>query len=167
MIVLTFVEVRATSVAHPPVVILREEDGTRELPIWTSAAGANAVLSAMDADEGLTPGIHDLVLDALAMLDAVIDEARILACVDGVYAAEVVIGGVGVTARVTDALALALRGGARILAAPDLMDAVAVGGREAAEGTDLHSGADAQMERFRAFLETISPDDFEARGDEP
>ena len=37
----------------------------------------------------------------------------------------------------------------------------------AAEPNDLHFGADAQMERFRAFLDTISPDDFEARGEQP
>lgn len=167
MIQLTFVEIRVTGVADEPLVLMAEEGGVRELPIWTTAAGANAILTALEADEGLTPGIHDLMLDALALLDTVIDEARIVACVDGVFAAEIVVAGSSVTARVTDAIALALRSGARILAAEELMDAVAVGGHAAAEPNDLHFGADAQMERFRAFLDTISPDDFEARGEQP
>lgn len=161
MIALQFVEVRVTGVADEPLLLLKETDGVRVLPVWTTAVGANAVLSALETpgDEH-HPGTHDLVLDALAALGGVIDEVRIVGYADGVFDAEVVVGGTPVPARVSDAVALALRGGAPLLAQEAVMDAAAVGGR-AATGPDLLGGTDAQMERFRAFLDSINPDDFD------
>ncbi|MDN5571645.1 MAG: bifunctional nuclease family protein [Propionibacteriaceae bacterium] len=160
MIVLQFVEIRVTGVADDPVLLLRELDGERVLPVWTTAVGANAVLSALEGPlEERHPGIHDLLLDALARVDTVIEEVRIVGYADGVFDAAVVVGPDAVPARLTDAVALALRGGGRILADEAVMDAAALGGARAA-APGLTGASDDQLERFRAFLDTISPDDF-------
>lgn len=166
MIVLQFVEVRVTGVADDPVILLREVEGVRLLPVWTNAAGANAVLSALDEppDEN-HPSVHDLLLDVLATRDAVIDEVRITGYAEGVFDAEVVIGAATVPARLTDAVALALRGGGRIVATEAVLQAAGVGG-PTAPAPGLSGAGDDQMERFRAFLDTISPDDFSG-GDQP
>ena len=111
------------------------------------------------ADDG-HPGTHDLLLDALAALDAVVEEVRITDVDEGIWTAEVVVNRMTIAARVSDAVALALRSGAPILASAEVLDAAGVGGAVAAGATDLVFGADVQMERFRAFLDTISPDDF-------
>ena len=165
MITLVLGEVRMTEVAREPVLILREVDGERTLPIWVSAAAAHAILAASD-DPGRNPGIHDLLLTVLGTLNSAVTEARILSVEDGVYRAELRIGKVGVEARVSDAVALALRSGAPILATEELMDAVGVTEEPAADGEPPLT-ADDQMEKFRAFLDTINPDDFDAPGSQP
>ncbi len=157
MIPMLFSEVRVTAVADTPVLLLREEQGVRHLAVWITAAGGNAILSALEDAEDEHPGTHDLMIEALAVLDAVVEAVHITAVVDGVFSAEVVVGGSHVNARVSDAVALALRCGARILADEDLLDEVGVGG---ADVPPASAGGDEQMEEFRAFLDTINPEDF-------
>ena len=130
MIPMLFSEVRVTAVADTPVLLLREEQGVRHLAVWITAAGGNAILSALEDAEDEHPGTHDLMIEALAVLDAVVEAVHITAVVDGVFSAEVVVGGSHVNARVSDAVALALRCGARILADEDLLDEVGVGGAD-------------------------------------
>ncbi|TBT85368.1 bifunctional nuclease family protein [Propioniciclava sinopodophylli] len=156
MIPMLFSEVRVTSVADTPVLLLREAQGSRHLAIWITAAGGNAILSALEDADVEHPGTHDLMIDALAVLDAVVEAVHITEVAEGVFSAHVVVGGSHVTARVSDAVALALRCGATILADEDLLDAVGVRVIEAAAG----EGGDEQMEEFRAFLDTINPEDF-------
>ena len=72
-----FSEVRVTTVADTPVLLLREAAGSRQLAIWISAAGGHAILSALEPPAEEHPMTHDVLLDALSVLDAVVDEVRI------------------------------------------------------------------------------------------
>ena len=160
MIPMVFAEVRVTSVADTPVLLLREAQGARYVGVWISAAGGRAILSARGGSTDDHPGTHDLMVEALAVLDAVVESVRITAFSDGVYSSELVISGTTVPCRVSDGVALALRCGAPILAAAELLDAVGI--TAGAEGPAAHlvTGTDDQLEQFRAFLEPIDPDDF-------
>lgn len=160
-----FVEVRVTGVADEPVMLLREAQGVRILPVWLAASAANAVLTALEPDaEPDHPPTHDLALDLLAAADAVVDEVRITSVEEGVFTARVVVGGSAVPARLSDAVALALRAGAPILATEEVLQDASVGGASDEAGVEtLTGGDDAQLERFRAFLDTITPDDFGER----
>ncbi|HHU38033.1 MAG TPA: bifunctional nuclease family protein [Propionibacterium sp.] len=159
MIPMLFSEVRVTAVADTPVLLLREQEGTRHLAVWITAAGGNAILSALEETDPEHPNTHDLMIEALAILDGVVESVHITGIDEGVYTAHLVVGGSVVPARVSDAVALALRCGATILADEDLIDAVAVHATSAevpmAEGVP-----DEQLEEFRAFLDTINPEDF-------
>lgn len=158
MIPMLFGEVRVSALADNPALLLREAQGERVLAIWISAVGGNAILSALEGlDDEAHPVTHDLMVEALAVLDAVVEAVHITGVHDGVYDAEVIVNGSVVAARVSDAVALALRCGAPILAREELLDAVGVSGApDAGEGV-----RDEQVEQFRAFLDSVSPDDFE------
>lgn len=168
MIPMLFSEVRVTAVADTPVLLLREQQGPRHLPVWITAAGGNAILSALeDADEE-HPSTHDLMIEALAVLDAVVESVHITGVAEGVFTAHVVVGGTSVSARVSDAVALALRCGASILVDEDLLDDVGVLGTPAPDEEPGRQGQpDEQMEQFRAFLDTINPEDFGAGPAQP
>lgn len=169
MIPMLFSEVRVTAVADTPVLLLREQQGSRYLAVWITAAGGNAILSALEEIDEEHPSPHDLMIDALAVVDTVIESVHITAVDEGVYTAHIVIGATAVTARVSDAVALALRCGAAILADEDLLDAVGVSGAAVQEDAprDSVGKPDEQMERFRAFLDTINPEDFDRGQQEP
>lgn len=163
MIPMLFSEVRVTGVADTPVLLLREAQGPRHLAVWISAAGANAVLSALDDDQTEHPCVHDLMIEALAVLDTVIDAVHVTDVDEGVYTAHVLVKGTAVGCRVSDGVALALRSGATILVADHLLAAETAGGDEDAGLL----APDEQMDRFRAFLDTIQPEDFEPGGKQP
>lgn len=163
MIPMLFSEVRVTGVADTPVLLLREAQGVRHLAVWITAAGGNAILSALEDADDEHPGTHDLMIEALSVLEAVVDSVHITDVVEGVYSAHIVVGGSNVTARVSDAVALALRCGATILADEDLLDEAGVGGSDTEvppAGTLGEGGGDEQLEEFRAFLDMINPEDF-------
>lgn len=160
MITLLFVDVRVSPDAATPVVLLREANGPRHLAVWVSAAGGNAILSASAVDDDV-PGIHDLMLEALSVLDAVVESVTLRAVTDGVFEAEASINGHAVTCRASDAVALALRCGAPILAPEKLLETAGILlDGEGGSGGD----PEEQVEQFREFLDQINADDF---GSEP
>ncbi|MDO5534424.1 MAG: bifunctional nuclease family protein [Propionibacteriaceae bacterium] len=164
---LVFSEVRVTAVADTPVLLLREEHGTRILPVWITAAGGNAILSAHEDSDEVHPGTHDLMVETLGVLDATVEEVHIVDVDEGIFTAAIMVAGLSVTARVSDAVALALRCGASILVTEQVMDEASVGHGVAprpASADDDHAPnqpiGDAQMDEFRAFLDSINPEDF-------
>jgi hypothetical protein len=90
---LILLEVRLQSRDGTPVVLLAEAATGRVLPIWMSAAGAAAIVSAPDAEDPDRPGIHDLAVLLLGEARAVISEARIVGYSDGQFYAAVMVGG--------------------------------------------------------------------------
>jgi bifunctional DNase/RNase len=150
---LDVVGVRVEMPSSQPIVLLRERDGDRYLPIWIGAAEATAIAYAQQRIVPPRPLTHDLFRDVIEALDRTLEEVRIVALRDGVFYADLVFdGSVEVSARSSDAIALALRTGTRIVGAEDVLEeaGVAVAGEE-----------EDEVEKFREFLDQISPDDFE------
>jgi len=148
------VGVRVELPNNQPVVLLRETGGERYLSIWIGAAEATAIAYAQQGVVPPRPLTHDLFKDVLAALDHELEEVRIVAVRDGVFFASLVFdGGIEVSSRSSDAIALALRTGTRIVGSDDVLEN---------EGVIVPDEEEDEVEKFREFLDQISPDDFEA-----
>jgi len=151
---LEVVGVRVELPNNQPVVLLRETGGERYLSIWIGAAEATAIAYAQQGVVPPRPLTHDLFKDVLAALDHELEEVRIVAVRDGVFFASLVFdGGIEVSSRSSDAIALALRTGTRIVGSDDVLEN---------EGVIVPDEEEDEVEKFREFLDQISPDDFEA-----
>ncbi|GAA0212077.1 MULTISPECIES: bifunctional nuclease family protein [unclassified Aeromicrobium] len=149
---LDVVGVRVEMPTNQPLVLLRESDGVRYLPIWIGAVEASAIAFAQQGDATPRPLTHELMQRVVEVLGDELDEVRITDVQDGVFFASLVFGsGATVDARPSDSIALALRTGARIVCAEDVLDEAGI-----ASTTD----EDQQVERFRAFLDDVEPEDF-------
>lgn len=158
------VGVRVEMPTNQPIVLLRERDGERYLPIWIGAVEATAIAYAQQGVEPARPLTHDLLADVIAGLGRQLQEVQITDLDDGVFFADLVFdGGVTVSARPSDAIALALRVDAPVVASPDVLDEAGIPMPEESEDSDEDApeGADlGEVEKFREFLEGISPEDF-------
>ncbi|MDQ6851755.1 MAG: bifunctional nuclease family protein [Actinomycetota bacterium] len=150
------VGVRVELPANNPVVLLREEDGVRYLPIWIGAAEASAIAFQQQGVQATRPLTHDLMKDVITGLGARLEAVHITEMRDDTYFAELRFsGGVTVSARPSDAIALALRCEVEILGSDAVLEA---------GGIEIPDEQEDEVEKFREFLDTISPDDFAAGG---
>jgi bifunctional DNase/RNase len=146
--------VRMEMPTNTPIVLLRQTGTTTYLPIWIGAVEASAIAFAQQGVVPPRPLTHDLLVDVLTALDVQVSSIEITALEEGVFYAEVVLSNdVRVSARPSDAIAVAVRTDAPILADPQvLIDA----GIELPE----ESAPEDEVERFREFLDQVSPEDF-------
>jgi hypothetical protein len=153
---LEVVGVRVEMPSNNPIVLLRERDGGRYLPIWVGAVEATAIAYAQQGIVPPRPLTHDLLRDILAALGVTLAEVRITALEDGVFYAVLAFSdGTEVSARPSDAIALALRVDAPIRGADEVMDAAGIDIPD-----DEPAPAEDQVEKFREFLDQVSPEDF-------
>jgi bifunctional DNase/RNase len=146
------VGVRVEMPSNQPIVLLREVDGERYLPIWIGAVEATAIAFAQQGVVPARPLTHDLLRDVVASLGHTLAEVRITELTDGVFFAVLAFdGGVEVSARPSDAIALALRTGTPIYGAEAVLEAA---------GISVPDEQEDEVEKFRAFLDEVSPDDF-------
>ena len=150
---LEVVGVRVEVPNNNPIVLLREAGGDRYLPIWIGAAEATAIAYAQQGVTPPRPLTHDLFTDVIAALDRRLEEVRITELKAGVFYAELVFdGGLEVSARSSDAIALALRTHSRIVGAEEVLEEA---------GIHVPDEDEDEVEKFREFLDQISPEDFD------
>ncbi len=146
-----------------PVVLLKEADGDRYLPIWIGAVEATAIVAALEEMVPPRPLTHDLLRIAVESLGAEVERAVVTEVRDNVFYAELVLLTMGkevrVSCRPSDAIALAVRTEAPLFAHPEVLDEAGVLIKSLAEPEE-------QIEEFRRFLEAVSPEDF-TPGDSP
>jgi bifunctional DNase/RNase len=107
---LRVVGVRVELPANQPVVLLREEDGVRYLPIWIGAVEASAIAFQQQGVHTVRPLTHDLMRDMNKALGERLEAVHITEMREDIYYAELRFsGGVAVSARPSDAIALDLR----------------------------------------------------------
>jgi bifunctional DNase/RNase len=112
---LSVVGVRVELPSQQPIVLLKEVDGDRYLPIWIGAVEATAIAFAQQGVVTARPMTHDLMRDVLAAFERPLQTVTITELREGVFYAELGFeGGVTVSARPSDAIALAMRSGATI-----------------------------------------------------
>lgn len=156
LIPLEVVGVRVELPSNQPIVLLRERDGARYLPIWIGANEATAIATALEGVEPPRPLTHDLmrtVIDAVGALAVrvVITEMR-----DSVFYADLSLDASGkeieVSSRPSDAIALAVRTGTPIFAHPSVLEEAGVHFEDDDE--------EDEVARFREFLEDATIEDF-------
>ena len=151
------VGVRVEMPTNQPLVLLRETEGTRYLPIWIGAVEASAIAYAQEGAETPRPLTHELMQQMVVALGDELEEVRIVDVRDGVFFASLLFAsGAEVEARPSDSIALALRAGARIVCTEDVLDEA---------GIQSTREEDEEVERFKEFLEEVGPEDFVQPGE--
>jgi hypothetical protein len=156
MLRLDIVGVRVELPSKQPIVLLREVGGERYLPIWIGAVEATAIAFAQEGVVTARPMTHDLLRDVLQALGNDLERVTINDLQDGVFFATLHFSsGVEVSARPSDAIALAMRMDVPVFGAESVLD-------EAGITVPDEEGADeeGEVEKFREFLDNISPEDF-------
>ena len=148
------VRVHMLSTQH--VVILRELERDRYLPIWIGPWEASAIAMKLQGQSPERPLTHDLFATVLDLLGATVREVIIVDLADETFHARVilVVGGrsIEVDSRPSDALALAVRTGARILAAETVLDRAGVVPDRTTGGEDAVGPIDeSKLSVFREF----------------
>jgi uncharacterized protein len=147
------VGVRVEMPSNQPIVLLREVTGDRYLPIWIGAVEATAIAFAQQGVVPPRPLTHDLMKDLIGATGNELSEVRITEMRDGVfYAVLVLSSGAEVSARPSDSIALALRTGSKIVCSDDVLDEA---------GLEVPEEEEDEVEKFREFLDNVSPEDFE------
>ncbi len=161
---LDVVGVRVEMPSSQPIVLLKEIDGTRFLPIWIGAVEATAIAFAQQGVAPPRPLTHDLLKDVIAATGNSVSQVHLTGIKNGVFYAELLFdNGVEVSARPSDAIALALRTGAPIYGSSALLAEAGIEMNEEGEVSpdeSAGSGNEGEVERFREFLDQIDPEDF-------
>ena len=146
------VGVRVEMPSQQPIILLREASGERYLPIWIGAVEATAIAFAQQGVVPPRPMTHDLLKDILEATGNTLSEVRITEMRDGIFYATLVLGdSIEVSARPSDSIALALRTGSRIVCSEDVLDEA---------GLAVPDDQEQEVEKFREFLDQITPEDF-------
>jgi bifunctional DNase/RNase len=149
---LSVVGVRVELPSNQPIVLLREVEGDRYLPIWIGAVEATAIAYEQQGVKPARPLTHDLLRDILAALKTPLQAVEIMEMKDSIFYAELILGeGVRVSARPSDSIALALRVGAPIRCTDEVLTEA---------GIIIPDEQEDEVEKFREFLEQVRPEDF-------
>ena len=172
------VEVRVQSLgldraSNTPVVILKETEGERVLPIWIGPGEASAIAMQLADMKFSRPLTHDLLVTVLGGLGGDLQRVIITKVEDNTYYAELVIRQNGevisVDARPSDSIAVALRTDAQIFAQDELLErasieiadeesALDVGEEESPEEETPSGEMDA--DELKEYLRRLNPEDF-------
>ena len=145
-------------VGKQPIVLLKTADGIKFLPIWIGHPEAAAILMKLQGASTPRPMTHDLVTDMLTRLEARVVRIAVTELRENTFFALITVAVNGseieIDSRPSDAIALAVRSGAPIFAADDVIDESAI----EFEHEDVNE--EEVVEEFKKFLDEVKPDDF-------
>ena len=145
--------VRVHMLSSQHVVLLKETDRERYLPIWIGPWEANAIATRLQGVTPERPFTHDLFATALAELGVKLQRVIVSSLAEETFHAtlELEQGGrtYAIDARPSDALALAVRTGVRIFASTDVLERA---------GVEPESKVDEKLEVFREFVNSLDVD---------
>jgi bifunctional DNase/RNase len=148
-------------VGKQPIVLLKTADGNKFLPIWIGHPEAAAILMKLQSQAPPRPMTHDLLSDMLEQLEAQVVRITVTELRENTFYAQITVQQEGreieVDSRPSDAIALAIRAEAPIFAADRVIEESAI----EFEGEDVDQDQlDAEVAKFRNFLEEVTPEDF-------
>lgn len=151
------VGIRIELPTNTPILLLREHDGDRYLPIWINTPEATAIALAHDGVTPERPLTHDLLASLIDELGASVSEVVVTELRGGTFFADLrLLVGEDVhtiSSRPSDAVAIAVRTDAPVFASRDLLDEA---------GVHIQDQQDEdEIAKFREFLDGIDPEDFE------
>jgi len=164
--------VRVHMLSSRHVVILKETERERYLPIWIGPWEASAIAMKLQGLTAERPLTHDLFAATLEELGARIDRVVISTLAEETYHARLYLEVDGrsleIDSRPSDALALAVRSGVRIFAAEAVLDQAGLGAdsgiddEEGGAGGSLESTGekivDPRLDVFRDFVNSLDID---------
>jgi bifunctional DNase/RNase len=141
-------------ISNMPIVILRDKDGTRTLPIWVGMFEANAIALQIENISTPRPMTHDLLRNVIQDLKAAVEKIVVCDLQDGTFYALIYLRVhgelVAIDSRPSDAIALALRTRAPIFVEEAVIDS--------AKTVDVATDK-ADADRLQKYLESLDPDD--------
>ena len=169
-----------------PVVVLKDESGGVNLPIWIGIAEATSIASAIKQISMARPLTHDLMYETFNQIGVSVQRIVITDLKDSTYYAELILSmgdkAIILDSRPSDAIALALRSSAPIFVVEKVLEQAKVtfaaaegaegesGSGEAAEGQEGAEGGEApkqgpdfkqiDKEKWNEILSELDPDDF-------
>ncbi len=162
-----FVEMKVAGItvdpfSNSPIVILKEVDGTKALPIWIGVLEASAIAAELGNVKPPRPMTHDLIRDILSNLSVNVEKIEVNDLKDNTFYATIYLS-IGsktfaVDSRPSDAMALALRTGSRIFVSEEVI--------KESRTIDLEKAMSAtgdekeEAEKWAEILENLSPEDF-------
>jgi len=145
-------------VGKQPIVLLKTIDDNRFLPIWIGHPEAAAILMKLQGAETPRPMTHDLIVDMLDQVESKCERIAITELRDNTFYASITISVTGteveLDSRPSDALAIAVRLGVPIFVAEEVIDESSI---EFDQGEEDNEQV---VEKFKDFLDDISPEDF-------
>jgi len=156
------VGVRVQMPTNTPILLLRETTGRRRVvPIYIGGPEAQAIDLALSGTPTARPMTHDLMAEVIETLGAALERVVVTELRDRTFYAELMLrdasGGVQtLSARPSDAVALAVRTGTQIFAEEALIDEAGI---EEAE-PDSEGNEEEMVEELRKFLDEVNPEDF-------
>ena len=141
-------------ITNMPIIILRDRDGNRVLPIWVGIFEANAIALQIENISTPRPMTHDLLKNVIGDLNAEVQKIVVSDLRDNTFYAMIYLDmrgeRIAVDARPSDAIALALRTRAPIYVEETVIDN--------AKRIDFTTEK-ADSERLQKWLESLDPDD--------
>ena len=161
------VGVRLELPSNQPVLILRDQQATRYLPLWIGTAEATAISLALEGVEPQRPLTHDLLAATIVQLGGQVTSVMVSELIEGTFYATInFLNHDSISARPSDAVALAVRNKVPVFVAQDVMD---LAGMDLALDDDFVADdasfnetemSQEDLDKFRAFLDEIQPEDF-------
>ena len=148
--------VRIELPTNQPIVLLREAEGERFLPIWIGQAEAAAIALALQGVVTPRPMTHDLLKNILEEIAVQVESIVITELREGTFYAVINMQRNGtayeISSRPSDAIALAVRLNCKIFASEEVLNEASI---LIPSGDD-----DEEVEKFREVLENVNPEDF-------
>ena len=145
-------------VGKQPIVLLKTRDGNKFLPIWIGHPEAAAILMKLQGANTPRPMTHDLMNEMLSELDVSCTRVAVTELKENTFYASITLQLNGkemeIDSRPSDALALAVRMSAPIFAAEEVIAESAIEFEHEVEEQE------EVVEKFKDFLENVTPEDF-------
>ncbi len=180
MIEMVVDSIRVSLMNYQRVVILKEKETNRYLPIWIGAAEADAIAVKLQGVSVARPLTHDLIQSMVDALGAKFNSIVVNDLKNDVFFAKIVLnvdgGQAEIDARPSDAIALAVRVQVPIYAEEDVLDRAGIwldketgkmvpdeGDKPKEEGKKPSEEEMKKMSAFYDFINTLDMDDFDKR----
>lgn len=141
-------------ITNMPIIILRDRDGQKVLPIWVGVFEANAIALQIENIQTPRPMTHDLLRNVIQDLQAAVEKIVVCDLKDNTFYALIHLqtpgGPVAIDARPSDAIALALR-----TRAPILVEERVIDNAKTVDFTNEKQDSD----RLQQWLESLDPDE--------
>lgn len=169
MIEMRIVGVRVEMPTQQPILMLAEVAGARSLPILIGSVEATAIAMHLQGVRPARPLTHDLLGSVITALGRTLEQVRVVDFREGTFFGELAFDdGTTVSARPSDAIALAVRIQVPVFVADEVLDEAGIvvpdeDDEDAEPSDDVDDESETnedEVERFREFLDSVSPEDF-------
>ena len=147
--------IRLEESSETPILLLLDPSTQKVLPIWIGTIEAVSIAYAQEGVLHDRPQTHDLLLNMVEALDGTINDVNISNIEENTYLADIILntinGTVTLSARPSDAIALALRSNIPVTVNQDVFETNSI---------DLIIDNSNEIEEFKEFIKDIKPEDF-------